>query len=70
MKVRELSVALAELDEAIEHYRGIDVRLAARVLDDNARAGFDTEGHQVAWRTTSMPQGLLVTVRKEIGIRT
>lgn len=34
MKVRELTVALAELDEAIEHYRAIDVRLAARLLDE------------------------------------
>lgn len=34
MKVRELTVALAELEEAIEHYRAIDVRLAARLLDE------------------------------------
>jgi toxin ParE1/3/4 len=34
MRVRELTVALAELDEAIEHYRAIDVRLAARLLDE------------------------------------
>lgn len=34
MKVRELTVALAELDEAIEHYRAIDVHLAARLLDE------------------------------------
>ena len=33
MKVRELTVALAELDEAIQHYLAIGRRLAARLLD-------------------------------------
>ena len=34
MRVRELTVALAELDEAIQHYLAIDRRLAARLLDE------------------------------------
>jgi plasmid stabilization system protein ParE len=56
MKVRELTVALAELDEAIAHYRAIDARLAARLLDEIDAGKQAIERFPNAWKR--LPSGV------------
>lgn len=56
MKVRELSVAIAELDEAIQHYLAIDKRLAARLLDEVDAGKQVIERFPNAWKR--LPSGV------------
>lgn len=56
MNVRELSVALAELDEALEHYRAIDARLAMGLLNDIDAAKQAIRRFPQAWKP--FPSGM------------
>ncbi|WP_058557855.1 type II toxin-antitoxin system RelE/ParE family toxin [Thiohalocapsa sp. ML1] len=50
MKVRELTVALAELDAALGHYRDIDPRLAAALLAEVDAAKQAIRRFPSAWK--------------------
>jgi hypothetical protein len=67
MKVRELSVALAELDDALEHYRAIDPRLATGLLTDIDGAKQAIRRFPQAWKPfPSGVRGLRIERRLEL----